>query len=883
MKKVKLIAISVLSVILFSSQVVAVTTSNSSETLVSPETSTSKAESSLIETTSEQSAEEASNSENSKPTESSSQPALAQDQPTNPSGTEASQSLTWVERTEYFTITDPSKLFTDQELTIQATEIKNGSTVKIIRSSQTENGELLLFQTADKRQFYGKTDAGTITNDPFGVPTVKEGYLVITNDQATIVQSSDGSETTPAKNYLKTTLTIKAVTQHFNGTGYYQVANTNGEILGWLPQNDGKVTPAQGDYHNHDRYLTLKGSQSTIWTNFTFTAEKDPNDFLNRTLLAKGIYYHADGKNYLSVYEMKNNKEIWVGYVEETQVSFLNNPQGNYQVYDRYVTITRNDYTIWSSFNWSPKRSSKSVLGNTYLAKGRYLHYNGSTYLSLYDSKNNWIGYINSTGTSVASGPQGIWQSCNKYVSISNKSYSLWSSFAWIRKQSSGNIFGKTYLAQGQYKHFNGSTYYSLYDSKNRWQGYINSTGVKLTSGPQGIWQSFNKYITVTNKSYTVWNSFSWNKKQSSANLAGKTYLAQGQYKHYNGETYYSLYDNKKNWQGYINATGVKVASGQQGIWQKGGPKVILTKQNWDLWSSFAWKSKGKSNNYRSKLFTAQGYYQHFNGSRYLSLYDNTGKWYGYINSNATRVESSTKNKIKRVQDLLNRKYRSANYGIYVTSLIDGETAQINGSQTFMGASTGKLPALYYTQKMINEKKLNPHKLYPYTDQINRMTYSYMRGGAGILQNKKFGTNYSLYTIMEWTCKYSDNQGANFLGYYGANKYDAKMRNEISRVIGRRWNGIRYVTARENSLLLKEMYHNGGNVLNYLSNTTYDGQRLPKYLPVRVAHKIGDLYGYAHDCGIVYTNKPYIISLMTNNSNYETISKLSKEVYDLMK
>ena len=618
------------------------------------------------------------------------------------------------------------------------------------------------------------------------------------------MQNGDGSQTLPAANYLKATLTIKATAQHFNGTAYYQIANAKGQILGWLPQKDSKTTAAQGDYRNHGRYLNLKGNQTVIWTSFAFTGKKDNKGFLNRTLLAKGIYYHANGKNYLSVYERKNNKEAWVGYIEETMASYAGGAQGNYQTYNRYATISRNDYTIWNSFSWNPKRTSKSVFGRTYLAKGRYLHYNGSTYLSLYDSKNNWIGYINDTGT-------------------------------------------------------------------------------KITNAQLGIWQNFNKYITVTTKNYTVWDSFAWKKKQGSSALYGKTYHAQGQYKHYNGSTYYSLYDNKNKWQGYINATGVKVAGGKQGIWQKGGQKVILTKQNWDLWSNFNWTPKAKSNNYRSKLFTAQGYYQHFNGSRYLSLYDGNGKWYGYINSSATRVEASTKSKIKRVQGLLNRKYRSGNYGIYVTSLIDGETAQINGSKTFMGASTGKLPVLYYTQKMINEKKVNPNKLYTYTDQINRMTYSYMRGGAGILQTKRLGNQYSLYTIMDWTCKYSDNQGANFLGYYGANKYDQKMRNEISRVIGRRWDGIRYVTARENSLLLKEMYHNGGNVLNYMSNTTYDKQRLPKYLPVHVAHKIGDLYGYAHDCGIVYTNKPYIISVMTNNSNYETISRMSKEVYDIMK
>ncbi|MFR3686872.1 MAG: serine hydrolase [Enterococcus sp.] len=808
MKKGKIILLSLLVSTLFVTQVIAQTESSNEQknSLTAEQISQESVDSSteeISDSTYDSYSEKTSFSYDESPSEQE-QEVKQNDSTTETSYSETMPSYDWIERTEYLTITDTKELYSDPEMNKPANGINKGITVKIIRSKETESGELFELKLNGGKLVYGRPNAGTIAKDAFGIPTTKSGYLIITNDKAAILQNDDGSETLPAANYLKTTLTVKAVSQHFNGIAYYQVADSKGQILGWLPQKDGKITAAQGDYRNYGRYLNLKGNQTVIWTSFAFTSKRDNRSFLNRTLLAKGIYYHANGKNYLSIYEHKNNKDVWVGYIEETMITYAGGPQGNYQNYNRYATISRNDYTIWNSFSWNPRRTSKSVFGKTYLAKGRYIHYNGSTYLSLYDSKNNWIGYINSTGT-------------------------------------------------------------------------------KITDKQQGIWQNFNKYITVTTKNYTVWDSFAWKKKQGSSALYGKTYHAQGQYRHYNGETYYSLYDNKNKWQGYINSTGVKVASGKQGIWQKGGQKVILTKQNWDLWSSFNWTPKAKSNSYRSKLFTAQGYYQHFNGSRYLSLYDGNGKWYGYINSSATKVEVSTRSKIKRVQDLLNRKYKSGNYGIYVTSLIDGETAQINGSKTFMGASTGKLPVLYYTQKMINEKKLNPNKLYTYTDQINRMTYSYMRGGAGILQTKKIGNKYSLYTIMDWTCKYSDNQGANFLGYYGANKYDQKMRNEISRVIGRRWDGIRYVTARENSLLLKEMYHNGGNVLNYMSNTTYDKQRLPKYLPVRVAHKIGDLYGYAHDCGIIYTNKPYIISVMTNNSNYETISKLSKEVYDFMR
>lgn len=708
-----------------------------------------------------------------------------------------SEEFIWSSQTGYFTITEATALWRDFQQTKPAS-LPVGTTLKLTQSVQVSSGEIWELQSFRGDLYYTKSALENRTNNAFGVPSPLNAYFVITDEQA-VFQSEISQEPTPVTNYLQQTLIISAETIHFDGTAYYQLMNAKGQILGWLPQGSGELTEAQGKYYTHGKYLHLK-TNSVIWTSFSFKNQKDSRSFLKQTLQAKGIYYHANGDVYLSVYSANS----WVGYVKESQVSYAKDAQGHYLADGRYATITKKGYSIWSSFSWNKKDSSDAIYGKTYLVKGHYRHFNGSTYVSLYDQKNNWIGYLN----------QGA---------------------------------------------------------------------VQFTNNPQGIWQNCGKYVTITNKNYTLWSSFGWNPKQKSSKIFEKTYYAQGKYQHFNSDTYYSLYDNQNKWQGYLNTRGATIAAGKQGIWQKGGQQVIITKQNWDLWSSFSWKSKGKTNNYRSTLLIAQGYYQHFNGSRYVSLYDSRGKWYGYLNAAATRVESSTKAKLQKVQTMLNKKYKKANFGIHVLSLIDGESAQINGNQTFMAASTGKLPILYYTQKQINEKRLDPNKLYTYTDKINTMSLSYMRGGAGVLQGKAFGTRYSLNTIMNWTCKYSDNQGANFLGYYAGNQYDQKMKNEISRVLGRKWDRFRYVTARENSLLLKEIYHNGGQVLSYLSNTTYDYQRIPKYIPVRVAHKIGDLYGYAHDCGIVYTNKPFIISIMTNNSSYETISKIAKDVYDLLK
>ena len=254
---------------------------------------------------------------------------------------------------------------------------------------------------------------------------------------------------------------------------------------------------------------------------------------------------------------------------------------------------------------------------------------------------------------------------------------------------------------------------------------------------------------------------------------------------------------------------------------------------------------------------------------------------YGWVNKKAF---SSDVEKYKKVQNLLDTKYRSGNYSVYVKSLKSGSSAGIYQDTRYTAASTGKLPAIYYTQKRYNDKSLNPNTKFVYNDSINQMKESYGRGGAGILQNKPFGGSYSIDTILNWTIYYSDNQGANFLGYYAANKYSNSMKQEISQIIGRPWDSPFSISARENAKLMEAIYYQGGNANKYLQNTSFDNQRIPKYLPVKVGHKIGDVFDYRHDVAIVYAKEPYILSVMTKNyQSYESISQLSLDIYNILK
>lgn len=233
-------------------------------------------------------------------------------------------------------------------------------------------------------------------------------------------------------------------------------------------------------------------------------------------------------------------------------------PQGPYISYGKYVTVVSSNYNTYSNFSWKVKLNAKDVTNKTYYAKGKYNHENGNTYLSLYDEKNVWQGYINEKATKLGDGKQGAYIADGRYVTVLSSGYNTWSNFSWKVRLSGAQVEGKTFLSRGKYKHINGSTYLSLFNEKGEWQGYINEKAAKAGVGKQGAYIADGRQVIVTKKGYNTWANFNWKKKQSTNNLVGKEFTARGRYNHINGSTYCSLFDSKGEWQGYLNVAATK-------------------------------------------------------------------------------------------------------------------------------------------------------------------------------------------------------------------------------------------------------------------------------------------------------------------------------------
>ena len=155
-------------------------------------------------------------------------------------------------------------------------------------------------------------------------------------------------------------------------------------------------------------------------------------------------------------------------------------------------------------------------------------------------------------GTKVEASNQGPYIKDGSMVQVTKKNYDMWQNFGWKYKNNTNNILNQVFKAQGRYQHFNGSTYYSLYDNKGTWYGYLNASATKKIN-PQGAYISDGRYVQIT-KNYELWQNFNWKKKGNGSTYYNQGLQARGRYQHFNGNTYYSLFNDKGAWLGYINA-----------------------------------------------------------------------------------------------------------------------------------------------------------------------------------------------------------------------------------------------------------------------------------------------------------------------------------------
>ena len=199
-------------------------------------------------------------------------------------------------------------------------------------------------------------------------------------------------------------------------------------------------------------------------------------------------------------------------------------------------------------------------------------------------------------------------------------------------------------------------------------------------------------------------------------------------------------------------------------------------------------------------------------------------------------------------------------------------------------ASVTKLPVLYYVQEKIDQEEYSLTEGLQYIDKVTDFKGSYSAEGSGTLGKTADNRHYRIDELINKTAKESDNAASNLLAYYITNQFDAAFYEEITAIVGQKWDmSSRQASAQMAGMIMEAIYHQSGYILGSLQNTEFDNQRIARDIPVPVAHKIGDAYDFRHDVGVVYTDSPFILSIFTDQSDYDTISEIADDVYELLK
>jgi len=231
-------------------------------------------------------------------------------------------------------------------------------------------------------------------------------------------------------------------------------------------------------------------------------------------------------------------------------------------------------------------------------------------------------------------------------------------------------------------------------------------------------------------------------------------------------------------------------------------------------------------------------------------------------------------------------KSQDGTYGIWIQSIDNNYSLGIKETDTFDGASLFKLPLMIDYYKNVDRGKIDPNTAYT-------LKYSDGQSGAGVLASMPPGTVVNYADMVDAMGKDSDNTAFSIMdGILGENS-ETSIINQIGMKNTDFRNSI--TTPYDMGVLFYNLVNSNllsgsskDKLFSSLTNTNNDNL-IPSVIPntVRVIHKYGADDGELNDGAIIYTNKPFILVIMSKNIKQEDaqneIKKIAKIVYDWAK
>lgn len=222
-------------------------------------------------------------------------------------------------------------------------------------------------------------------------------------------------------------------------------------------------------------------------------------------------------------------------------------------------------------------------------------------------------------------------------------------------------------------------------------------------------------------------------------------------------------------------------------------------------------------------------------------------------------------------------------YGLYVLDLDDNFDYGVNEKETFQAASLIKLPVMLtmYMEEAKGNINLEEEYSLKSSDKV---------GGAGSLQYKDEGYEITYRELLELMGQESDNTAfrivRNLLG-------DQKIQKTIDE-IGMTRSGLidNETTPKDIGLFFEKLWkgnlisnENRDELLGFLTDTIYEAW-LADGIPadIQVAHKFGRETNVVNDAGIVFSENPFVVVILSKGvvgrEADEIFPELARDIYN---
>ena len=228
---------------------------------------------------------------------------------------------------------------------------------------------------------------------------------------------------------------------------------------------------------------------------------------------------------------------------------------------------------------------------------------------------------------------------------------------------------------------------------------------------------------------------------------------------------------------------------------------------------------------------------------------------------------------------------------LYYLPLEGGCAMHHNENEPLLAASVIKIPIMVEAFRRFEEGTLSPEAVHVLKEEEKMPS-------CGALNRMHAGLEVSMMDLVELMIVLSDNTATNILiDILGIENVNATMRAEglVKSTLRRKLfdaaghaAGIEnHVTAREMGMLLEKMYRGtliseaaSARMIEILKNQKLNG-KMPFYLKPRgiiSAHKTGEDTGITHDVGIVFARNPFVMCMLSNETEVPVFERLIQEI-----